>query len=75
MQAQVISRIISLVTGKLHNLATVCRVWRLARSGVYRYLSAPRRRPLGAISDDALTAAIRDIFAASPLHGEGHRKF
>ena len=26
------------------------------------------------MSDDALTAAIRAVIAASPLHGEGHRK-
>src|SRR5918998_1090544 len=33
-----------------------------------------RRRPLGAISDEALTTAIRGVLAASPFHGEGHRK-
>ena len=33
-----------------------------------------RRGPLGAKSDDALTAAIQDVLAASPFHGEGHRK-
>ena len=26
------------------------------------------------MSDDALTAAIRAVLAASPFHGEGHRK-
>ena len=34
------SRVISPVTGKPYGLAAVCRVWRLARSGVYRHLSA-----------------------------------
>jgi putative transposase len=74
------SRLISPVTGKPYGLAAVCRVWRLARSGVYRYLSASpplaaqRRGPLGAMSDEALTAAIRSVLAASPFHGEGHRK-
>ena len=34
------SRAISPVTGKPYGLAAVCRVWRLARSGVYRHLSA-----------------------------------
>ena len=29
---------------------------------------------MGAMSDQALTAAIRGILAASPFHGEGHRK-
>jgi len=72
------SRTISPVTGKPYGLALVCRVWRLARSGVYRHRSVPparqRRGPLGAMSDDALTTAIQDVLAASPFHGEGHRK-
>jgi putative transposase len=74
------SHVLSPVTGKPYGLAAVCRVWRLARSGVYRPLSAPaapaaqRRGPLGALSDEALTTAIRGVRAASPFHGEGHRK-
>jgi transposase InsO family protein len=74
------SRVISPVTGKPYGLAVVCRVWRLARSGVYRHLSAPalspaqRRGPLGTMSDEALTTAIRGVLAASPFHGEGPRK-
>jgi len=72
------SRTLSPVTGKPYGLALVCRVWRLARSGVYRHRSVPparqRRGPLGAMSDDALTTAIQDVLAASPFHGEGHRK-
>ena len=72
------SRTISPATGKPYGLAAVCRVWRLARSGVYRHLSVPptaqRRGPLGAMSDDALTTAIEGVLAASPFHGEGHRK-
>ena len=72
------SRTISPVTGKPYGLALVCRVWRLARSGVYRHQSGPparqRRGPLGAMSDDALTTAIQDVLAATPFHGEGHRK-
>jgi hypothetical protein len=72
------SRVISPVTGKPYGLAAVCRAWRLARSCVYRGLSASppaqRRGPLGAMSDEALTTAIRDVLAASPFHGEGHRK-
>ena len=72
------SRTISPATGKPYGLATVCRVWRLARSSVYRHLSVPptaqRRGPLGAMSDDALTTAIEGVLAASPFHGEGHRK-
>src|SRR3954449_1484004 len=72
------SRTLSPVTSKPYGLALVCRVWRLARSGVYRHRSVPpaRRRcgPLGAMSDDALTTAIQDVLAATPFHGEGHRK-
>ena len=61
------SRAISPVTGKPYGLAAVCRVWRLARSGVYRQQStAPQRRgPVGAMADDALTTAIQDVLAAS----------
>ena len=74
------SRTASPVTGKPYGLATVCRVWRLARSGVYRHLApAPtislrRRGPTGAMIHAALTAPIRDVLAASPFHGESHRK-
>src|SRR4051794_2896291 len=74
------SRSVSPVSSKPYGLAAVCRVWRLARSGVYRHLSpssnAPpgRRGPVGAMSDAALTAAIRGVLAASPFHSEGHRK-
>jgi putative transposase len=72
------SRALSPVTGKPYGLAAVCRVWQLARSGVYRHLSAPlqaqRRGPPGAMSDEALTTAIRGVLSASPFHGEGHRK-
>ena len=64
------SRVISPVTGKPYGLAVVCRVWRVARSGVYRHFStsppeaAQRRGPLGAMSDEALTTAIRGVLAA-----------
>src|SRR5208337_5584373 len=59
--AQAMSAAISPVSGKPYGLAAVCRVWRLARSGIYRRQAAPpatppqRRGPLGAMSDDALT--------------------
>jgi putative transposase len=74
------SRAVSPVSGKPYGLAAVCRAWRLARSGVYRHQAPPpgapsrRRGPMGAMSDDDLTAAIRAVLAASPFHGEGHRK-
>jgi putative transposase len=48
------SQIVSPVSGRRYGLATVCRVWRMARSGVYRHLAPARatpprqRRPIGA---------------------------
>jgi hypothetical protein len=66
--------------GKPYGLARVCRVWRTARSTVYRHRAparqAPPRRPgpVGPMPDAGLVAAIRGVLAASPFHGEGHRK-
>ena len=39
------SRAISPVSGKPYGLAAVCRVWRLARSGVYRHQAPPPDTP------------------------------
>jgi transposase len=49
---------------------------RLGAALIERDLLAPpgRRGPMGAMSDDDLTTAIRALLAASPFHGEGHRK-
>ncbi len=66
--------------GKPYGLARVCRVWRAARSSVYRHRTPPRemppRRPgpVGPMPDAALVEAIRGVLAAIPFHGEGHRK-
>lgn len=74
------SRQTSPVSGKPYGLAAVCRCWRLARSGIYRQRApAPcaalqRRGPVGPMPDAALLEAIRAVLAASPFHGEGHRK-
>jgi putative transposase len=75
------SRAVSPVSGKPYGLAVVCRVWGLARSTVYRDLAppraaTPRRRPgpAGPMPDADLLEAIRAVLAASPFHGEGHRK-
>ena len=79
-EARAMSEAISPVSGRRYGLATVCRVWRVARSGVYRHLTPPpatppgRPGPVGAMPDGALLAAIRGVLAASPFHGEGHRK-
>jgi transposase InsO family protein len=74
------SRSGSPVSGKPYGLAAVCRAWRLARSGIYRHRApsqtspADRRGPVGPMPDIALLGAIRAVLAASPFHGEGHRK-
>jgi len=75
------SAVDSPTNGKPYGLTAVCRVWRIARSGVYHHRAPPpetppgrRRGPIGAMTDEALMGAIRDVQAASPFHGEGHRK-
>ena len=74
------SRALSPGIGKPYGLARVCRVRRAARSTVYRHRAPPRevppRRPgpVGPMPDADLVAAIRAVLAASPFHGEGHRK-
>jgi putative transposase len=74
------SRAISPSGGKPYGLARVCRAWRAARSTVYRRRAparaVPPRRPgpAGPMPDAALLEAIRGVLAASPFHGEGHRK-
>jgi putative transposase len=66
--------------GSPYGVALVCRVWRVARSTVYRHRLPPptepprRPGPVGAMADAALLEAIRGVLAASPFHGEGHRK-
>ena len=67
-------------SGKSYGLALVCRVWRVARATVYRHRvpadRGPRRRPgpVGPMPDGGLLERIRGVLAASPFHGEGHRK-
>ena len=48
-EAQAMSRAVSPVSGQPYGLAAVCRVWRLARSGVYRHQAAPRDRHRSAV--------------------------
>jgi transposase InsO family protein len=74
------SRTVSPAAGERYGLARVARVWGVARASVYRRRQAapavPRRRPgpVGPMPDTDLLDAIRAVLAASPFHGEGHRK-
>jgi hypothetical protein len=76
------STVISISARRRYGVARVCRVWGVARAGIYRGRraamapSAPRRRPgpVGAMSDAGLVEAIRRVLADSPFHGEGYRK-
>jgi putative transposase len=74
------SQALSPSSGSPYGVALVCRVWRVARSTVYRHRLPPptepprRPGPVGVVADAALLEAIRGILAASPFHGEGHRK-
>ena len=74
------SRTVSPSSGRPYGVARVCRVWRTARATVYRHRSPPRAEPprrsgpVGPMPNAALVEAIRAVLAASPFHGEGHRK-
>ncbi len=76
------SRATSLFTGRCYGVARVTREWELARSSFYyqrAIVAQPnrvlqRRGPKTAWSDAALLEKIREVIAASPFYGEGHRK-
>lgn len=76
------SRAASSSTGRVYGVAHVARAWERARSSFYyqRHIAAQagrilqRRGPKTAWSDTALMEKIRAVIAASPFHGEGHRK-
>jgi len=76
------STVLSISAKRRYGLTRVCRVWGVARAGIYRWREAanrpepPRRRPgpQGPMPDAALVTEIRAVLAASPFHGEGYRK-
>jgi len=73
------STVLSISAKRRYGLARVCRIWGVARAGIYRWREAanrpepPRRRPgpAGPMFDAALAAEIRRVLAPSPFHGEG----
>jgi len=76
------SRAASPFTGRRYGVVRVTCEWELARSSFYyqREIAAQpgrvlgRRGPKTAWSDAALLEKIREVLAASPFYGEGHRK-
>ena len=73
------STVISISTRRRYGVVRLCRVWGVARAGVYRSRRAavtppaPRRRPgpQGPMPDAALVEVIRKVLTDSPFHGEG----
>lgn len=68
-------------TGTRYGIKRVCKAWELPRSSVYaQQAAAVRTTPLGKrgpktlLTDHELAARIREVLAASPFLGEGHRK-
>ena len=74
------SWMVSPSTNRPYGLLRVTRVWGTSRATVYRHrhpvVARPPRRPgpLGPMPDEALVAAIRELLATNPFHGEGYRK-
>jgi putative transposase len=74
------SRRVSPATGRIYGLKRVTRIWRVSRATVYRHrhgsdaVARKRPGPLGAMSDEELVRAIRQLLQDSPFHGEGYRK-
>ena len=74
------SRRVSPSTDQVYGLQRVTQIWGVSRATVYRHRHRPeaieRRRPgpLGAMADEELVRAIRQLLTASPFHGEGYRK-
>ncbi len=74
------SQQVSPSTGRIYGLERVTRLWGVSRATVYRHrrpskvVERKRPGPLGAMSDDDLVVAIRQLLTDSPFHGEGYRK-
>jgi transposase InsO family protein len=74
------SRQTSPATDQVYGLQRVTRLWGVSRATIYRHrrpaavVAHKRPGPRGAMADEALVAAIRQLLADSPFHGEGYRK-
>lgn len=74
------SRQVSPSTAQVYGLLRVTRLWGVSRATLYRHrhrsAETVRRRPgpQGAMADEGLVAAIRQLLEDSPFHGEGYRK-
>ena len=74
------SRQVSPSTDQVYGLRRVARLWGVARATLYRHrrptrmVGRKRPGPLGAMADDDLGVAIRQLLTDSPFHGEGYRK-
>jgi transposase InsO family protein len=74
------SRRVSPSTDKVYGLQRVTRLWGVSRATVYRHrrpakvVERKRPGPRGALSDEDLVAAIRQLLTDGPFHGEGYRK-
>ena len=79
-EVEAMSRRVSPSTDQVYGLQRVTRIWGVSRATVYRHRHPPeaieRRRPgpLGAMADEELVRAIRQLLQDSPFHGEGYRK-
>ncbi len=74
------SRQVSPSTDKVYGLQRVARLRGVSRATVYRHrhqfevLVHRRPGPPGAMPDEGLVAALRQLLEDSPFHGEGYRK-
>ena len=72
------SRQVSPSVGKIYGLQRVTRIWGVSRATIYRHRQEPvartRSGPIGAMPDEDLVRAIRQLLTDSPFHGEGYRK-
>jgi len=70
------SRRVSPSTNQVYGLQRVTRIWGVSPATVYRHRQQPetsehrRPGPLGAMADEELVRAIRQLLQDSPFHGE-----